>query len=152
MRGLLSDSSRCETCGKSDLKVPTMTESFSSSSGQMRTPISQEAIRICPAAVCASPQACLDRFADVNKAQSIVLLLYRMYVLMCGAARCRPLSWIMVSLGKAAKVRTQKDDLKVKLANTVRRVICPVVKDWPKILQLLGLLRGLNLGMDRSAR
>ncbi len=61
--------------------------------GHTSTPISHDAMRTSPAALVASPQACLDKLADVSSAQSIAPApSCRMYVLMCGAARLRPAS------------------------------------------------------------
>lgn len=64
--------------GLSVLKVPTITESSASSSGQTSTPISHEAIRTSPFELTASPHACLDRFADVRRAQSMEFSPWRM--------------------------------------------------------------------------
>lgn len=78
-----SESTSCSlgSFGVSDLKVPTIVAPFDRSSGHRRTPTSQEAMRSWPSVRMLSPQACFERFAEVSNAQSIVSLLYRMYVL-----------------------------------------------------------------------
>lgn len=52
-------------------KVPTIFALSAKREGQTRTPISHDAIRTSPAPFTASPHACLDRFAEVLRAQSM---------------------------------------------------------------------------------
>ncbi len=61
--------------GVSCLNDPTIAASGLYRPGQTKTPISHEAIRTDPDCCKLSPHACLERLADVKRAQSIVLLL-----------------------------------------------------------------------------
>ena len=65
-------SSTSPSTSESVKNVAFMTASSAYSSGQTRTPISYDAMRTSPVvALGASPQACLDRLADVSRAQSM---------------------------------------------------------------------------------
>ncbi|ROW01108.1 hypothetical protein VSDG_02680 [Cytospora chrysosperma] len=57
--------------GVSFWNVPTILAFSAKREGQTNTPISHDAIRTSPAPLAASPQACLDKFAEVVRAQSI---------------------------------------------------------------------------------
>lgn len=129
-------------CGVSVLKVPTIDDVFSSNSGHKSTPISHEAIRTSPFGRAASPHACFERFAEVSSAQSIELWLYRMYVLMCGAARPRPPSSAVPLLGKSKKYQHEHVSFspRLRLTDSFRCIVCPVIQDGAKILELLRLL------------
>lgn len=65
--------------GLSDWNVPTIDGASGwRSSGQIKTPTSHDAILTCPEGFAAPPHACLERFADVSRAQSSVWFsLYR---------------------------------------------------------------------------
>jgi hypothetical protein len=58
--------------GLSSLNVPTMDASDLYKPGQTKTPISHDEIRTDPDFCKLSPQACLERFAEVKRPQSIV--------------------------------------------------------------------------------